>query len=152
MPPMLTENLAVLFERDLHKMQTEINAYQEEHLLWQTLPGITNAGGNLCLHLLGNLQYYIGAVLGKHDYTRNRPLEFSSRDIPRAELNRQLDHVIQCIPEVIRSIPAEKLNSPYPEKVFDYEMSVEYFLLHLLAHLSYHLGQINYHRRMSGGS
>lgn len=145
---MITENLALLFERDIRKLQTEINAYANETALWQSLPGIANTGGNLCLHLLGNLQYYIGNVLGGSGYIRNRPAEFSSTGIPLSELNRLLAHTLQLVPQTIRSLPVAQWQANYPEKVFDHEMTTEYFLMHLLAHLGYHLGQINYHRRI----
>ncbi|MES2005837.1 MAG: DinB family protein [Bacteroidota bacterium] len=148
---MLTENLAVLFERDIRKLKIEINAYASESLLWEVAPGIANSGGNLCLHLLGNLQHFIGAILGKSGYIRNRPEEFSQKNIPLAEINQTLDHVIDLVPKTIRSVSPELLSTEYPEKVFDHSMTTEYFLLHLLAHLNYHLGQINYHRRILSG-
>lgn len=145
---MLTEHLAILFERDILKLKAEIGLYTDEALLWKTLPGTSNPGGNLCLHLLGNLQHYIGAVLGASRYVRNRPEEFSSKDVPLADMLQQLDHVAVLIPKTIRSLSAETLETEYPEKVFDYPMTTQYFMIHLLAHLDYHLGQINYHRRL----
>jgi hypothetical protein len=146
---MLTENLALLFERDILKLKSEINAYPDEKKLWVALPGTSNPGGNLCLHLLGNLQHYIAGVLGNSGYLRNRPIEFSSKDIPLYVLNDLVDHTVTVVTKTIRSLDNKDLAKNYSEKVFDYEMTTEYFLLHLLAHLSYHLGQINYHRRMS---
>lgn len=166
---MLTENLAVLFERDILKLKTEINAYADETKLWITIPGTSNSGGNLCLHLLGNLQHYIGALLGGNGYIRNRPEEFSQKDIPVSVINATIDHTIQVVTKTICSLSPEKLNGVYPEKVLDKtftpeflkalqalsprkepddSFTTEYFLLHLLAHLDYHLGQINYHRRI----
>lgn len=147
---MLTENLAILFERDILKLKAEISLYTDEALLWVTLPGTSNSGGNLCLHLLGNLQHYIGAVLGAGHYKRNRPEEFSSKNIPLADIRQQLDQVAVLIPKTLRSLSAETLEAEYPEKVFDYPMTTQYFMIHLLAHLDYHLGQINYHRRLVG--
>ena len=165
---MLTENLAVLFERDILKLKTEINAYTDETQLWVTLPGTGNSGGNLCLHLLGNLQHYIGALLGGSGDIRNRPEEFSQKNIPLSEINKTIDHTIEVVTKTICSLSPEKLNGIYPEKVLDKtftpeflkalqalspgkepdnSFTTEYFLLHLLAHLNYHLGQINYHRR-----
>ncbi|MES2373289.1 MAG: DinB family protein [Bacteroidota bacterium] len=146
---MLTENLAVLFERDIQKLKTEINAYADETKLWITVPGTSNPGGNLCLHLAGNLQHYIGGVLGNSGYLRDRPKEFSDKDIPVPALNGLIDHTASVVVKTIRSLDNKTLANNYPEKVFEYEMTTEYFLLHLLAHLNYHLGQINYHRRMS---
>ena len=147
---MLTENLATLFERDILKIKTAILAYKDEPKLWLTADGIGNSGGNLCLHLLGNLQHYIGGVLGNSGYIRNRPLEFSQKNIPAENMVAIIELTVQIVTKTIRSLPAENLAADYPEKVFDYSMTTEYFLLHLLAHLNYHLGQINYHRRLIG--
>jgi uncharacterized damage-inducible protein DinB len=147
---MLTENLSILFERDILKIKTEILAYKDEPKLWLTTEGIANSGGNLCLHLLGNLQHYIGGVLGNSGYIRNRPLEFSQKNIPVEKMVTIIELTVQIVTKTIRSLSAENLAADYPEKVFDHSMTTEYFLLHLLAHLNYHLGQINYHRRLIG--
>lgn len=148
---MLTENLAILFERDLLKVKSEITAYTGESTLWMTAAQVSNSGGNLCLHLIGNLNHYIGGVLGSSGYTRNRPLEFSQKNIPSAELVSTIDQTIDLVTKTLRTMTQANLDMLYPEKVFDKEMSTEFFLLHLLAHLNYHLGQINYHRRILDG-
>ena len=147
---MLTENLAKLFERDILKLKTEISAYTDESKLWITAAGISNSGGNLCLHLLGNLQHYIGGVLGGSGYVRNRPEEFSQKNIPVSEMIKTIDHTLTVVTQTIHSLSAETLAKDYPEKVLDQVWETEIFILHLLAHLSYHLGQINYHRRLVG--
>lgn len=147
---MLTENLSILFERDIIKVKNEIALYPDEQKLWITTPGISNSAGNLCLHLLGNLQHYIGGILGGSGYVRNRPEEFSQKNIPAKQMMDDLDRVAVLIAKTIRNLSLDQLEKEYPEKVFEQPMTVEYFLLHLLAHLNYHLGQINYHRRMVG--
>lgn len=145
---MFTENLATLFERELLKLKAEIEAYKNADSLWVVSAGINNSGGNLCLHLAGNLQYFIGNVLAKTGYIRNRPEEFSLKNVPLPEMIAIIEKVIRIVPGTIRSLTPEQLAAPYPEKVFENPMTVEYFLLHLYAHLNYHLGQINYHRRL----
>ena len=147
---MLTENLTKLFERDILKLKTEISAYTDESKLWITAAGISNSGGNLCLHLLGNLQHYIGGVLGGSGYVRNRPEEFSQKNIPVSEMTKTIDQTLTVVTQTIHSLSAETLAKDYPEKVLDQVWETEIFILHLLAHLSYHLGQINYHRRLVG--
>ena len=147
---MITENLAVLFERDILKVKNEISLYADEKKLWLTTSQINNSAGNLCLHLLGNLQHYIGGILGRSGYVRNRPEEFSRKNIPVKEMVHNLERVAALVNKIIRDLPVELLETEYPEKVFEQPMTVEYFLMHLLAHLNYHLGQINYHRRMIG--
>jgi len=149
---MLTENLASLFERDIAKVKNEINLYRDEKKLWIIAPGISNSGGNLCLHLLGNLQHYIGGVLGHSGYTRNRLEEFSQKNISVKDMAHTLDQTILVVTRTLRSLPVDMLQTEYPEKVLDQTFTVEFFLLHLLAHLNYHLGQINYHRRLLEGN
>jgi uncharacterized damage-inducible protein DinB len=142
------DNLSALFDRDIQKLRSEISAYTKEETIWKISDLINNSGGNLCLHLMGNLQHYIGHILGGSDYLRNRAAEFTRKDVPVTELLAELEHTRERVTETIRSLPVEDLEKIYPERVFDYEMTTGYFLLHLLAHLNYHLGQINYHRRL----
>ncbi len=146
----MVNDLALLFERDINRLKTEMLAYTDPAKMWLNVSGINNPGGNLCLHLLGNTQYYIGTVLGNSGYIRNRPEEFSLKNIPVEELIVKIDAAQKIIVETIRSLDISVLENEYPEKVLGYEMTTRYFLLHLLAHFSYHLGQINYHRRITG--
>jgi uncharacterized damage-inducible protein DinB len=105
-------------------------------------------GGNLCLHLIGNLNTYIGKELGGTGYIRNRDLEFSQKDIPRDELLKKIDETILVVEKTLDIITNQQLEEEYPAIVFAEKMSTGFFLIHLLAHLTYHLGQINYHRRL----
>lgn len=147
---MLIENLRTLFKRDLERLQQEIEQYQDEANLWVTDGKISNSAGNLCLHLVGNLNTYIGMELGKTGYVRNRDLEFSQKDVPQAELVQMVINTRQVVDQALSTLTPEQLEAKYPTKVFDYEMTTQFFLIHLVAHLSYHLGQINYHRRLLG--
>jgi uncharacterized damage-inducible protein DinB len=145
---MIKENIEQLLIRDIKKLQQEIVAYEDETLLWKTVDGIENSAGNLCLHLIGNLNAYIGATLGGTDYIRQRELEFSSKNIPREWLQENIDKVMVTIKETFEKMADEQLEQMYPLEVLGYPMTTLYFLLHLQAHLNYHLGQINYHRRI----
>jgi uncharacterized damage-inducible protein DinB len=145
---MLTETLATIFQRDLTKLYSEIEQYKSEEKLWATEKSIANSAGNLCLHLVGNLKTYIGAGLGGFAYTRNRELEFSLKGIPKAELLAMVAETKNIVDETLRTLPASTLQQEYPLLVFAEKTSTEFFLVHLAAHLSYHLGQINYHRRL----
>ncbi|MGO4291448.1 DinB family protein [Chitinophaga sp. RAB17] len=146
---MLTGILINLFERDLSKLEQEIAAYDTSAAVWRVPPGITNAAGNLCLHLCGNLQHFVGAVLGKTGYVRNRELEFSDRNVPTEDLLVLISSTRRIILTVIAGLTEEDLEKIYPEKVFFDSMTTGHFLVHLSTHLSYHLGQINYHRRLT---
>jgi uncharacterized damage-inducible protein DinB len=145
---MVTEILRSLLNRDLNKLRSEIELYNSEQKIWHIENRIANSAGNLCLHLIGNLNTYIGAVLGNTNYVRNRPMEFSMKDVPRAELIRMIDETIVTVDKSLSDISDTDLNAEYPLLVFEHKTSTGYFLIHLATHLTYHLGQINYHRRL----
>lgn len=145
---MVTETLKTLFNRDLNKLKTEIQSYQNESSIWKIDKNISNSAGNLCLHLIGNLNTYIGAELGKTGYIRNRPLEFSLKDIPKSELIEKIEATIQVVNSTLETLNDTDLEKIYPQIVFEKEMTTGFFLIHLATHLGYHLGQINYHRRL----
>jgi len=145
---MLPETLKALFNRDLNKLKKEIELYQNEKAIWLIEKGIANSAGNLCLHLIGNLNSFIGATIGKTNYVRNRPLEFSLKDIPRAELINEIEQTIIVVNNALDMLDDDILKNEYPVLVFDEKTSTGYFLVHLTTHLAYHLGQVNYHRRL----
>jgi uncharacterized damage-inducible protein DinB len=145
---MLIQTLKALFERDLKKLKQEIELYQDEKKIWIIDKNIANSAGNLCLHLIGNLNAFIGAELGKTGYIRNRELEFSQKDVPRIELVKKIEDTVIVVDNALDNINSEELNEEYPILVFKEKMTTEYFLVHLAGHLSYHLGQVNYHRRL----
>jgi len=145
---MVISSLLELFKRDLNILSVEINSYSDESNLWITNSDIKNSPGNLCLHICGNLQHFIGAVLGNTGYVRNRNEEFSTRNVPKDELLNSIDNTKEVILNVLESLPEDQLAMNYPIDVFKKKMTTTYFLIHLLSHLNYHLGQINYHRRL----
>lgn len=145
----MLSNFVHYFNNFLNQLYTEIEAYPSEESLWLVEKGISNSGGNLCLHLTGNLNHFVGAVLGNTGYIRNRPLEFSAKGIPKAELLKCVKETQVMMQKVLHEIT--DLQQPYPDGHFDLPGTIEFQLFRLLPHLSYHVGQINYHRRLLGG-
>ena len=145
---MLKQTLKKLFRRDLEKLKQEIDSYGDESKIWAIDAAISNSAGNLCLHLIGNINAYIGAEIGKTGYIRNRELEFTLKDIPKSELLQKIDETIIVIENAFNDLTDENFAEEYPIVVFGEPMTTEYFLVHLATHLAYHLGQINYHRRL----
>lgn len=148
---MQKEELAQIFERDLTKLIEEIKLYKDESNLWLKQGSIANAAGNLALHLSGNLNHFIGSGLGNTGYIRNRDAEFSTKSVPREELLIQLEKTIDVVKSAILNLTVEDFEKTFPIQKRGESLSTSYMLLHLLTHLSYHLGQINYHRRMIQG-
>ena len=145
---MLTEVLRTLFNRELTKLKKEVELYNHESNLWKIEKDIKNSGGNLCLHLIGNLNTYIGATLGNSGYIRDRDLEFSLKDISKAELIKKIEETIAVVDLTLSTVTEQQLKEEYPMLVLAEKTSTEFFLVHLATHLTYHLGQVNYHRRL----
>ncbi|MDR0264118.1 MAG: DUF1572 family protein [Sphingobacterium sp.] len=145
---MLIQTLKSLFLRDLKKLRDEISLYRLEENIWIVENSISNSAGNLCLHLIGNLQTYIGAEIGKTGYIRDRPAEFSLKDIPRSILLDKIDDTMAVVTNALDFLSEDQLDELYPILVFEEKTTTAYFLIHLTTHLTYHLGQINYHRRL----
>ncbi|MGD9629784.1 MAG: DinB family protein [Pyrinomonadaceae bacterium] len=140
--------LVELYDRDLSKLKEEIALYGDEANLWKTDGGITNSAGNLTLHLIGNLRHFFGAVLGETGYVRDRDKEFSDGGVSRADLLAGVDQAAADVKATLAKLTADDLAKEYPIEVFGHPMTTEFFLVHLATHLNYHLGQINYHRRL----
>ena len=138
--------------RELRGLRAEIEAYPREADLWRVVPGISNPGGTLALHLCGNLQHYVGARLGNSGYVRDRAAEFSRRDIPRTEILCLVDTTIASVAAALPRLDARALEADFPETIGGFTLNTAEFLTHLVSHLAYHLGQIDYHRRLTSDS
>jgi Protein of unknown function (DUF1572) len=142
--------LSSLFERDLNKLNEEISLYKNEADLWKIKEGISNSGGNLTLHLVGNLNHFIGAILGNTGYVRERDKEFSLKDIPRKQLADDINNTSAIVTNTLSSLSEDDLEKDFPVPINNKISATGFILVFLLAHLNYHLGQINYHRRLVG--
>jgi uncharacterized damage-inducible protein DinB len=145
---MLKNSLIELFERDLQKLKTEIDLYKDEDNLWVVKEGISNSAGNLCLHLIGNLNHFIGATLGNTGYVRHRDDEFSLKNIPRQDLVMNIENCILIVKTTLLKLTDDDLVKDFPLEKHGTIVSTTNMLMHLYGHLTYHLGQINYHRRL----
>jgi uncharacterized damage-inducible protein DinB len=145
---MLTQILSELYDRDLNKLKEEISAYADEADLWKKPGDAPNSAGNLCLHLSGNLQHFFGAILGGTDYVRDRDGEFSMTGVPRETMLADIETTRQIVKETLAQLTEADLAANFPIEVFGHPMTTGWFLTHLCTHLTWHLGQINYHRRV----
>ncbi len=136
-----------LFERDLLKLKAEIANFKDESNIWRKADGISNPAGTLVLHLLGNVNYTIGALLGGNGYVRNREEEFSLTGVPREKLIADIESTIEAVKKGLQNVDSEKLNETYPLEIVGQKSTV-YYLTFFYGHFNYHLGQINYLRRV----
>jgi uncharacterized damage-inducible protein DinB len=145
---MLKDSLIEIFERDLLKLKDEINLYKTEADLWIVKGEISNSAGNLCLHLLGNMNHFIGALLGETGYVRDRDKEFSAKEATREFLSEEITKTIDVVKASLDKLTAEDFEKNFPVEKHGKIVKMDFMLLHLVTHFNYHLGQINYHRRL----
>jgi hypothetical protein len=138
-------SLAAIFHRDLTRLLQEVEGFPDDHSLWQVAEGMNNSPGNLVLHLEGNLREYIARQLGAANFQRHRDQEFSTKGLSKADLSHRVNQLILEIPPIISTLL--DLEAPYPQNVLGAPLSKGHFLLHLLGHFNYHLGQIDSARR-----
>lgn len=148
---MLREILTELYERDLNKLKEEIGLYANEADLWKVGGDITNPAGNLCLHLTGNLNHFFGAVLSENGYVRDRDAEFANKNVPKSDLVAAIDQTKSVVLATLEKLTDEDYAKIYPIEVFGKPMTTGFFLTHLATHFNWHLGHINYHRRLLAG-
>jgi uncharacterized damage-inducible protein DinB len=144
------QNIQSLLLRDLASLQKEIAAYPDDNSLWATLPGTGNSGGNLALHVAGNLRHFVGALIGKSGYIRERDLEFSTKNLSREQVIEILDQCTREVQSALEACDESILKTDFPAEIKGTDRQTGAILMHLMAHLNYHLGQINYHRRILG--
>ena len=151
---MTTQSAAIggIIVRELTSLCQEVEAYSSDADLWRVVPGIANSGGTLALHVAGNLQHFVGAILGDSSYVRNRDAEFATRGLSRAEVGRLVGEAIAAVQQTFRNLGPADLGSEYPEPVAKVRLNTGDFLTHLASHLAYHLGQVDYHRRIVTGN
>ncbi|MCC6928213.1 MAG: DUF1572 family protein [Gemmatimonadaceae bacterium] len=145
----LLHDLSLVFARDLNALRAEVLAYPDDASVWAAPSGVPNAGGTLVLHLCGNMRHFVGAGLGNSGYVRDREAEFSTRGTSRAELAALIHITIAEVTLALQSCPAARLGESM--QLGPASIPIHRALLHLATHLAYHLGQLDYHRRIVTG-
>ena len=147
----LTSILTTQIVRELQTFIREIEAFPSDDSVWHTRRGVTNSAGNLALHICGNLQDFVGRVLGGTSYVRNRELEFGQREGTRASIVAELRKTIDVIKTALPEVSEETMAADYPMQLAGNTLNTAAFLVHLAAHLAFHLGQAGYLRRIITG-
>jgi uncharacterized damage-inducible protein DinB len=147
----LPSTVHAVLRRELAALRRSVEAYPDDASVWAEPAGLPNSGGTLVLHLAGNIQHFLGAVLGTSGYRRNRDAEFARRDVSRAELLREIAAAESAVDRGMGAVNEAALAAPYPEQVAGRSIAMGDFLVHLSTHLAYHLGQLDYHRRVVSG-
>jgi uncharacterized protein DUF1572 len=147
----MIETLSKLYEQGLNKLRSEVESYPGETELWKTGGNIPNSAGNLALHLIGNVNHFFGATIGGTGYVRDRDNEFSSGEVSKAQILNEIDKAKVVVKDALAKLDGGDLDMTYPIQFQNEDVSTEYVLSYLLGHFNYHLGQIDYHRRLLVG-
>ncbi len=140
--------IATQYQKYLDNLNKEISQYQNEADLWKLTGDLKNTPANLALHLCGNLKHNIGAVIGKNGFVRERDIEFSTKGISKAEILKDIESTTSTVIPILDSLTDDDLIEPFPEASHGEDQTVYDALIRLALHLGYHVGQINYHRRI----
>ena len=140
------QDLRSYYIRDLNRLIENLEQIPEDQL-WRVPDGVNNSCGVLVQHLVGNLNHFIGEGLGQTGYVREREKEFATSETPKEELIRDVEELKNTINRVFDKVEDEDMDESFPMDL-SFEASTGGFLIHLYGHLNYHLGQINYLRRL----
>ena len=146
----IQDDFRAVLLRELEGLQREIAMYPDDASLWRTEEGVANSSGNLALHVAGNLQHFIGYVLGGRPFQRDREAEFGRRSGSRDDVIEQVRRAIEAVVDVLPTLTDEQLDQPF-ESHPEVRVSTRRFLLHLCTHTAFHVGQVGYLRRILTG-
>jgi len=144
----MIRNFVEIFDRDLAKWKEEILAFKNEEDLWKIKGELKNSAGNLTLHIIGNLNHFIGAQIGNTGFIRERDKEFSDKNIPREVMIKDLDAVNKIVKDVLSELTDADLKKIFSLETFGKDRTIHFVLVQLVSHLNYHMGQVNALRRI----
>ena len=147
----LSLDISTLLVRELEGFRREIALFPDDESIWRVTPGVTNSAANLALHVAGNLQHFVGTCLAGGAYVRHRDAEFSTRGATRAEVDRQLQAAVDAVATGLDGLDDASLQRPMSGAPNRMVARTDMFLLHLVAHTAFHLGQAGYIRRVVTG-
>lgn len=136
------------FAADLAALKAEINLFRDAEKLWEVRDGVSNSAGNLALHLIGNLNHFIGMGMAQRDYVRNRDGEFQSKNIASSVLLEAIESLEKWLPAFLSDSEKFDLQKEFSLSFLGKTRTHGEILVILSGHFSYHLGQINYLRRL----
>lgn len=138
----VTDYSATKLNDSLEQIEKCLNLLSVEQI-WQRPNDVSNAIGNLVIHLNGNVGQWILTSLGGKPDNRDRPAEFAQRE-PLATENiiSGLRETVAAAIETIRGLSAERLTEQVT--IQGYDVSVAGAVIHVVEHFSLHTGQIVY--------
>ena len=124
------------------RVERAVRSVGEEQLWTKPFP-FGNSIGHLVLHLTGNLNHYIGALVAGTDYLRHREQEFTDPvRHPTEELLANFHRAVDLVVQTIESQDAAALATPVADQP-PIQTRLGLFLV-CAAHMNNHIGQMSY--------
>ncbi|MBX5450739.1 DinB family protein [Thermogemmatispora sp.] len=115
----------------------------------------TNTLFALATHLVGAAEYWVLALVGQRQISRDRAAEFQARG-SFSELQERYDRWLQAMHEVLDALADNRLQEPVSQPTSyryappDRPLIVRDALLHAVEHCALHLGHIQLTRQLLG--
>jgi uncharacterized damage-inducible protein DinB len=142
------EEFARYFEHLAGRVEIAVRAVPREKLYVKPF-AYGNSIGHLLLHLTGNLNHYIGAVIAGSGYVRDRPREFIEPAPPSPEdALRRFRDAVDMVVRTVHSLDNAGWQTPVNEQQ---PIKTRFGLVLVCAsHLNNHIGQMSYLVRALG--
>ena len=132
--------------RQIEKCLSLLSAEQ----IWMRPNDVSNAIGNLVVHLNGNVRQWIVASIGGVSFDRDRPAEFAQREpLATESIVTELRQTVEQANKIVSDLGEERLLESLT--VQGYEVSVLAAVFHVVEHFSLHTGQIVYQTKILTG-
>jgi len=138
----LSHSRQKLLEQYWPRLKSCVESLTEEQLWWRPNDAC-NSIGNLLLHLNGNVRQWLVASFNQQEDSRNRPAEFSQRELISASvLLDQLGATMQQASEVLARLSPADLSVWY--EIQGYKVSGLDAVYQVVEHFAMHYGQVLY--------
>jgi len=134
--------LALYFRHMAARVEKAARSITDEQLWIKPFP-FGNSIGHLILHLTGNLNHYIGALVAGSGYVRNREHEFIDPAHPPSD--ELLARFLETVDMVVRTLEAQDDSSFLTPVAAQAPIQTRLGLfLVCAAHMNNHIGQMSY--------
>ncbi len=106
--------------------------------------GFTNTVGTIVRHLAGSEKYWIGEIVGGRPAHRNRDAEFGRDRLTKSDVLAQIEQAGVLTRDVLSAMTPQDWTAAVEIKrtTGTIRRTKGYAVIHAVAHLSYHLGQL----------
>ena len=138
-----------LLEQYWPRLRNCVESLTDEQVWWRPNEA-SNSIGNLILHLNGNVTQWLVAPFDHRDDKRNRPAEFSERQmIPKGQLLEILAETLEQVATVLPRITESELIATY--HIQGYTVTGLHGIYQVIEHFGLHYGQITYITKLLRG-